>query len=72
MFSKKKFLVGYLSQNIDKIYFTEISKIEDLKDVFLKKNNKFLEISSIEGQNLFYNPNFNLEDILIIKTKNIS
>lgn len=70
--SQEQFLVGYLGQNINKIYFSKTGRIEHLKDVIFMENDKLLEISFTEDEDLFYYPDFNLEDTSVTIDENIS
>lgn len=69
--SQEGFLVGYLSQNIYKIYFLENGKIEHLKNVIFIENYKLLEKSLAKNRDLFYYPDFNSKNTSTTIDKNI-
>lgn len=65
-------MVNDSGQNIYKLYFLEIGKIEYSKNITFIKNNKLLKIFLMKDWDLFYYSNFISKNTFIITNKNIS
>ena len=55
--SRKGFLVGYLGQNIYKIYFPETGKIQQLRDITIIEDDQLLA-TLLPDQETFSYPDF--------------
>ena len=60
--SREGFLVGYLGQNIYKIYFPETGKIERLRDITFMEDDQPLE-TPLPDQESFYYPDFASDEV---------